>query len=82
LLRPAGPLYWEQLIDWLALFNLEPWGDQRDDLRAFAAATVSLGPYMEKAAKMPDAQWPYWHEQPSPQESLERMRGFDAQWQK
>ena len=84
LLQPAGPLTWEQMIDWLALYDLQPWGDQRDDLRAFAAANVCIAPYLEKYAKLPDAAWPYWDtpEAVKPAEALDRMREFDQQWQK
>lgn len=83
LLEPGGPLTWEQMLDWVALFNEQPWGDQRDDLRAFAAATVSVAPYMDKNAELPEAAFPYWKQNTfNAADALKRMTEFDAKWQK
>tara|TARA_R100000808_G_C2127325_1_gene137313 strand:- start:135 stop:389 length:255 start_codon:yes stop_codon:yes gene_type:complete len=83
LLQPHGPLSWHQVLDWLALYDEQPWGDQRDDLRAFAAATISIAPHLERNAKLPEPEFPYWDTgTTSPADALQRMREFDERWQK
>ena len=84
LLQPAGPLSWNQALDWVALFDLEPWGDKRDDMRTFAAAMVGVSPYLGKGADLPEPCWPYWknHGTDDAAGALQRMREFDSQWPK
>lgn len=43
----------EELFEWWTLFNDEPWGEMRADLRAWAHACLSLG------AKGIQLTWPY-----------------------
>jgi len=52
-------LSWPQVVDWLAFYELSPWGEERDDLRSGVLAALLLAPYAEDS-EPPNVTWPYF----------------------
>jgi hypothetical protein len=53
-------LTWDEWIDWQAWYQLQPWGEERADLRASVGIAYALAPYMPPGAELPALQWPYY----------------------
>lgn len=72
----------EELDDWYAVWNLEPWGDARDDYRALAYQ--SRWSYMlngsEGSQEPPKGVWPYFEttEDMPIEEMLASAKAFDS----
>ena len=45
---------------WLAMWEVEPWGDLRADQRAAAQALWNTAPYAGENADLPNLTFPYW----------------------
>jgi hypothetical protein len=52
-------LSWPQVLDWLAFYELDPWGQRREDLRAGMLAALLLAPWSE-TIEPPNLTWPYF----------------------
>lgn len=51
---------WDDFCDWLALWELAPWGDQRADARQEVMILATLAPWLKNQQKWPDTRYPYW----------------------
>jgi len=65
-------LTWSQVVDWLAMYESSPWGEDRDDLRNGVLAALMLAPYADSAP--PHVTWPYFDEGPK----IDVAAGFAA----
>jgi hypothetical protein len=65
--RLPGALSDEELLDWWCYYQCDPWGEQRDDYRAFMS---TRGQWSEEI--MPE--WPYVEAPMTPEEFKEAMQ--------
>lgn len=55
----------EEYLDWLALYNCDPWGEDRADLRARTVAIATVAPWAKRGwHPSPTAFMPYVKPQP------------------
>ena len=60
--RLAESLTWPELLDWVALWRLSPWGEFRKDLRSGAQVLSMLMPYLPDGVQFPGVFFPYFNE--------------------
>ena len=53
-------LDWDQLLDWQEFYDVDPWGDERADLRSTALAVTVLSGFAG-GNRMPEPTYPYFH---------------------
>lgn len=76
--RPPWSLTDRELAHWRHVYNVDPWGPERDDVRAFAAAMVAGG---AEAEELPDSnRWPYWLPEPRGPDPRETKAQHRARW--
>jgi hypothetical protein len=50
---------WDEWIGWQAWYDLQPWGEERQDQRTAVAIAYQLAPYLPKETELPSLQYPY-----------------------
>lgn len=53
---------YDEWIEWLAWWELEPWGEPRADLRQSVGIAYQLAPYLPAGRELPRLIWPYYDE--------------------
>lgn len=72
---------YRELIEWMAYYELEPWGAERDDLRSGISTAALVRMWAGKNAKKitPTMFMPFYDAPPKHAKSPEQMRNtFDA----
>ncbi len=44
---------WTMLVDWVTYYGVEPWGEERKDLRTDFLAAAILAPHLKKGERAP-----------------------------
>lgn len=65
---------WQEWIDWLAYWEIEPWGEARADERAAAGICYQLAPYLPKEMDLPQLAYPYFESSVPTREEIEEMQ--------
>ena len=73
--RPPWNLTWRKFEDWLAWWEINPWGQVRADMRA-AVPWGIIGALFDPTAQPPNALFPYWDAQDQVQIDVDAS--FDA----
>lgn len=55
-------LSWEQWVEWRERYEANPWGEEREDLRAAVSIAYGLLPVMPDRDSLPSIVWPYFTE--------------------
>jgi len=56
----SAVLTWDEFTDWLAYYQVEPWGDERADLRQAVAIAYQNIAWLPDDAELPEIVWPYF----------------------
>ena len=61
-----------ELAEWMAYDRIEPFGDQRADLRSAILCQQILAPYLKEGAKLPDLKrfMPFVEQEPEEEQGL------------
>jgi hypothetical protein len=73
---------WDEWIAWRAWYELQPWGEDRNDLRQAVGIAYQLAPYLPKERELPQLLYPYTKEDAVDAAELKRATEEAAQqWQ-
>lgn len=51
---------WDEWLLWRAWYQIEPWGENRADLRQSVGLAYTLAPYLPRGSELPALTWPYY----------------------
>ena len=68
----------KQIMQWYHLYELEPWGDHRADLRSLVSSRYNLLPHTKKGSsdRLPNFVYPYFEEVKEPVNTWDWVRRF------
>ena len=73
-----GRVSWDEWICWRAWYLLQPWGEERQDLRSAVAISYQLAPYLPRESELPTLTYPYTEDEPIDPEQLKAAAEAEA----